>query len=77
MGRYITVKQATVQYGGTNFAWRRWVSQGSLAEAVVRFGRLVMIDTQVLDERLQRTGQLLVYTNDTVAKVTSGSNGGQ
>lgn len=57
--RYLTVKQSKERYGPSEPAWRRWISKGLLGDAVCRFGRLVMIDSFKIDERLQQTGQLL------------------
>lgn len=58
--RYLQVNDCATRYGGSRAAWRRWVANGLLGQVVCRFGRLVMIDTVRLDERLDRTGQLLV-----------------
>lgn len=57
--RYLQVNDCATKYGGSRAAWRRWVANGLLGDVVCRFGRLVMIDTAKLDERLDRTGQLL------------------
>lgn len=58
--RYLPVRTCALKYGGSVPAWRRWVASGLLGDVVCRFGRLVLIDTQKLDDRLDRTGQLLV-----------------
>jgi hypothetical protein len=60
--RYLSIPQASSHYGGTVSAWRKWVAEGSLGNSICRFGRLVMIDTATIDDRLQQTGQLLVKT---------------
>ena len=60
MGRYFRVSEGEERYGPKVSAWRKWIANDSLGEAVVRCGRLVMLDSAVLDERLVRTGKLLV-----------------
>jgi len=62
--RYISVGEAPQRYSGTAAGWRRWILDGSLGDAVVRFGRLVRLDAAKLDERLQQTGQLLIRSKD-------------
>ena len=57
--RYISVEESHERYGPKPAAWRRWIQDGSLGDAVVRFGRLVRLDAAKLDERLAETGQLL------------------
>jgi hypothetical protein len=57
--RYLTVEEGHARYGGKPSAWRRWILNGALGDAVVRFGRLVRVDAWKLDHRLQETGQLL------------------
>lgn len=57
--RYLKIKDAAQRYGGSDPAWRKWIREQALGNAVVRLGRLIRIDAYVLDERLQRTGQLL------------------
>lgn len=58
--RFLNIKGASDRYGGTPSAWRKWVRLGLLGGAVVRFGRLVMLDSTTLDRRLSETHQLLV-----------------
>lgn len=58
--RFLNVSEARMRYGPTVSAWRKWIRDGSLGNAVMRFGRLVLLDSSVLDDRLARTGQLLV-----------------
>ena len=48
------------RYGPKASAWRKWVQNDLLGEAVVRAGRSIFIDSEVLDRRLAETGQLLV-----------------
>lgn len=57
--RYFKVHEGPARYGAKESAWRKWVLSGALGDAVVRFGRLVMLDSTVLDERIAETGQLL------------------
>ncbi len=59
VNKYIRLDEASFRYGASVAAWRRWVRQDLLGTAVVRFGRLVLLDTAQLDDRLRRTGQLL------------------
>jgi hypothetical protein len=61
--RYLRVREAPEKYGGTGAAWRRWILGGRLGDAVVRLGRIVMLDSAKLDDRLERTGQLLLDRN--------------
>jgi hypothetical protein len=60
MRRFFKVAEGEERYGGKVSAWRKWVLSGALGDAVKRFGRLVRIDATILDERLARTGQLLI-----------------
>lgn len=60
MRRFFKVTEGEERYGPKVSAWRKWVLSGALGEAVVRCGRLVLLDSVILDERLARTGQLLV-----------------
>jgi len=63
MRRFFKVTEGEERYGPKVSAWRKWVLNGSLGEAVVRCGRLVLLDSVILDERLARTGQLLVSSS--------------
>jgi hypothetical protein len=67
--RFLGIKDARTHYGGSVAAWRKWVRLGQLGSAVVRFGRLVFLDSVVLDERIAKTGRLLVNGQDLDAKV--------
>lgn len=58
--RYLPLQKGPERYGGTLSAWRRWALLGLLGDGVIRAGRLVLIDTVKLDQRLEETGQLLV-----------------
>jgi hypothetical protein len=58
--RFENIPGARARYGGSDAAWRKWVRLGLLGKAVVRCGRLVMLDTAILDSRIAETGQLLV-----------------
>jgi hypothetical protein len=61
----LKIEEASKKYGPTPSAFRRWVLEGSLGSAAVkRCGRLVFIDSSVLDARLAQTGQLLVSDDD-------------
>ena len=60
MKRFIRVQEGQERYSPKPSAWRKWILNGALGDAVVRAGRIVMLDTAVLDERLARTGQLLI-----------------
>jgi len=60
--KYLSLLAASGQYGGTTSAWRKWASTGLLGDALCRFGRLVMVDTEILNARLKDTKQLLVNT---------------
>jgi hypothetical protein len=60
MRRFFKVTEGEQRYGAKTSAWRKWVLNGSLGEAVVCCGRLVLLDSVILDERLARTGQLLI-----------------
>jgi hypothetical protein len=57
--KFLTLRMAAERYGATLSAWRKWAWRGDLGNALVRCGRLVMVDREVLDERLRKTGQLL------------------
>ena len=61
--RYLKVNDGTERYGPRPSAWRKWIRNDQLGCAVVRFGRLVFLDSVVLDDRLARTGQLLVESS--------------
>lgn len=58
--RYLTVPGAAAKYGPKPPAWRKWIRSKQLGSGVVRFGKLVFLDSVVLDERIARTGRLLV-----------------
>jgi hypothetical protein len=58
--RYLRVGEAEQKYSPKRSAWRKWILSGVLGNAVIRCGRLVLLDSVILDERLARTGQLLV-----------------
>ena len=60
MRRFFQVIEGGERYGGKVSAWRKWVLSGALGDAVVRCGRLVLLDSTILDERLAKTGQLLI-----------------
>lgn len=62
--RYRTILESTRTYGGHESGWRRWIREGRLGNAVVRLGRLLFIDSVVVDERLRRTGQLLLTVKE-------------
>ena len=72
--RFENIAGARARYGGSAAAWRKWVRTNQLGCAVVRFGKLVFVDSQVLDERLAKTGQLLVERSST-AKATLRDSG--
>jgi hypothetical protein len=63
--RYVPVSKAPAVWGGTISAWRRWIQNDALGTAVVRFGRLVMLDAEIIDQRLRSTGRLLVESRTT------------
>ena len=71
MRRYIRVLEGPQRYGGKHSAWRKWILNGSLGEAVVRLGRVVVLDTVILDQRLATTHQLLVQPGDGGKRNTS------
>jgi hypothetical protein len=57
----LNISQASQRYGPKPSAFRKWILNRSLGnDAVVRCGRLVFLDSAVLDERIARTGQLLI-----------------
>jgi hypothetical protein len=58
--RYLKVGEAEQKYGPKPSAWRKWILNGQLGSAVVRAGRLVFLDSDLLDERIAKTGQILV-----------------
>jgi hypothetical protein len=58
-GRFLNIREASKHYGGTESAWRKWIRLKLLGDGVCRMGRLVMVNSTILDERLARTGQLL------------------
>lgn len=58
--RYLSVPDAEARYGPKQSSWRKWIHTNQLGGAVVRFGKLVFLDSLVLDERIAKTGQLLV-----------------
>ncbi|MGA2857322.1 MAG: hypothetical protein ABSE40_10655 [Candidatus Sulfotelmatobacter sp.] len=60
MRRFLKVTELEERYGPKASAWRKWILSGSLGSAVIRAGRLVLVDSEVLDERLARTGQMLI-----------------
>jgi hypothetical protein len=60
MKRFLRISEAPERYGPTTSSFRKWVREGTLGDAVKRCGRVVVLDTGVLDERLAKTGQLLV-----------------
>jgi hypothetical protein len=60
MARYFRVTEGEERYGPKASAWRKWILNGSLGDAVIRCGRLVFLDSVILDDRLARTGKLLV-----------------
>jgi hypothetical protein len=63
--QFLKIQEASQKYGPTVSAFRRWILEGSLGTAAVkRFGRLVFLDGAVLDERVSRTGKLLVSNDD-------------
>jgi len=66
--RFFKVTEGEQRYGPKASAWRKWVLNGSLGEAVVRCGRLVLLDSTILDERLSRTGQILVGPKNTTRR---------
>jgi hypothetical protein len=70
--RYLTIKGAAARYPAKPSAWRKWVSNGQLGVAVVRFGRLVFVDSVILDERISRSGQLLVAPVDATVVTKAG-----
>ena len=69
--KYLSLSGASGHYGGRPSAWRKWVANGSLGKAVCRFGRLVMVNTEIIDERLATTGQLLVKQSKLRNRATS------
>jgi hypothetical protein len=75
--RYLTVEDAEAQYGPKRSSWRKWIRTGQLGTAVVRFGKLVFVDSVVLNERIAKTSQLLLNGNDldvqAQAKVRAGN----
>ena len=67
--RYLTVAGATARYGPRPSAWRKWIRTKQLGNAVVRFGKLVFLDSVVLDERIANSGKLLVNPQERDAKL--------
>jgi hypothetical protein len=68
MKRFLRVEEGKERYGPTAAWWRKHVSLGTLGKAVVRAGRIVLLDSELLDERLARTGQLLTDKKNAGAK---------
>jgi hypothetical protein len=61
---YLNVAEASARYGPKPSAFRKWIRTGQLGSAVVRCGKSVFLDSRLLKQRLQQTGQLLVEGGD-------------
>jgi hypothetical protein len=60
MKRFLRVLEAEERYGPKPAWWRKHIRLGTLGEVVIRAGRIVLLDSELLDERLARTRQLLL-----------------
>jgi hypothetical protein len=60
MKRFLRIWEAEQKYGPKPSWWRKHIALNTLGNGVARAGRIILLDSWVLEERLARTGQLLV-----------------